>query len=115
MLGLVAQEIPVDSTPRQTFIVALAGQECAVELWWAPQPRLWYFHLDVNGTRLLSGRQVSTRARLVRDSRFAGDLYVDTPGGAPGSEAPGRHGWGEGGHRLIYITAEENARIDPWI
>ena len=107
--------VPLDSSPRQSLLVNLGGQEVALEVWWAPLAAVWYMTLDVNGERVAGGRQMSSRSRLIRDRRFVGDLYVTPPSGEETAEAPGRTDWEPDRFRLLYLTPADVAEADRWI
>jgi hypothetical protein len=75
------QQIPVQPSPVQTFLVTLGAQACQVNLY--QKTSGLYCDLLVNGTSIITGQLCQNLNRLVRDQYlgFIGDLgFYDVTG-----------------------------------
>ena len=104
--------VAVANLHNQQFTVLLAGQQLNCRLWYQPLSESWFLSLSLGATRLLSGRQVTVDARLVRRPDFQGELLVIRLDGVE-TERLGPYPWGTT-HALVYLTADE-ATVYRWV
>jgi len=100
----MAQVIPLQAAPRQSFRTILSGQNVRIDAWYQPLDGYWYMSLlrldrtsIINGVRLVP-KGYPIRSLIVKD--FTGDLIVE------GEGEMGPEAW-ISTHRLIYLGEGE--------
>ena len=107
--------IQLNNEPDQSQHLVLGGQSVRIDVWWQPTSEAWYMTLLLNNTvRVIAGRQMSIRRRLIgqRPSVFDGEFFV-WPIHEGDLSVPRRRAWIDT-HRLIYVTALESSVIQ-WL
>ena len=87
-------DLPLSDKGRQSVSVAVATALVHLVVWWQPAQASWYCHVDVNGTRVVSGRRMASGAPLVPQSAINGTLGVRPLTEADHANDPGRQAWG---------------------
>ena len=100
-----AEQIPLESTARQSLIVRLNNIDCLVRVWWQPDQEGWFGSLEVPfGTPVVRGRRLVVNGGLLAGivDVLPGDVVCRAVEDADALTDPGIDAWLTGTHGLFY-------------
>lgn len=102
------REITIIDAPSQAFTTTLAGKRCDFVVNYSTWAARWFFDLDVDGVRVLSGRKIVLGVDLLQPFGLGIGSLIAAPWGDEEVE-PGRTELPSGRVRLFHYDPAEAA------